>query len=808
MRGSLLGLLAGPSLLAAQSISGVVVDRASDRPIPGVVVVLLDSGNVQVARALTNEGGEYRVVATGLGVYRLRTLRIGFQPVTSEPIALTAVAEVIRKLSVASVAVSLDTVRVASRNACAVRPDSAAATFSTWEQVRTALTAAQLTARDRRLNATIVRYHQLLEPNRERVVEQSSRLGTGLAASPWTSRSGAELRRAGYVVTDLAGATIYFAPDLAVLASDAFVEDHCLKLAEARAPDVIAIEFEPTRERRETPEIRGTILVDRKSAELRRLDYRYANVDREQGYARAGGAMEFARMANGAWLISRWNVRMPVLVARQAAVRGAGTSGATIERTVSGVRVEGGEVALVLRGADTIWARRPLAILGTVADSVSRRPVAGAQVSVRGLARSATTDDAGRFRVPDMFPGEYTLEVQSPAMAAAGVHHAASMTLLDSASAAAIRLPSAEQVTAAMCPNMAAGSRMLAGVVRHRSDSGAARNASIVAEWKDAATPAGPAATKWLEARSDVRGAFRLCGVPVHVAIAVTARGEGAQGAASQQVTVPPASRPLEALGALWIERGASTAAVLTGVVLSDFNAQPIPDVEVLVAGLAKNTFTNAAGAFRITGIPAGTHTIEARRIGYKAVSEELTFAAGQALDRRLVLGRVPTLDTVAVKVSASLRSFEEHRALGLGVFFTRVDIEKWQTQQLSITLTQVQGIGMARGRQGQVWIVGRRMRPTGREVFGEVPLGVYQPDVLERASGMPDACHAQVYLDNMLMNPGNPTTPFDISKISAERVEAIEWYSGNVTVPQKYQSRQAECGVLVIHTRRFDDKR
>ncbi|HEX8942140.1 MAG TPA: carboxypeptidase-like regulatory domain-containing protein, partial [Gemmatimonadaceae bacterium] len=82
-------LLALPIAGRAQSIHGVVVD-VGDRPVAGVVVLLMDSASRVTARALSNERGEFRVAGSLAGTYRLRTLRIGFRPALSEPVALAA----------------------------------------------------------------------------------------------------------------------------------------------------------------------------------------------------------------------------------------------------------------------------------------------------------------------------------------------------------------------------------------------------------------------------------------------------------------------------------------------------------------------------------------------------------------------------------------------------------------------------------------------------------------------------------------------------------------------------------------------
>lgn len=64
-------------------------------------------------------------------------------------------------------------------------------------------------------------------------------------------------------------------------------------------------------------------------------------------------------------------------------------------------------------------------------------------------------------------------------------------------------------------------------------------------------------------------------------------------------------------------------------------------------------------------------------------------------------------------------------------------------------------------------------------------------------------ACYAQVYLDSQLMNPGQPTEPFDVNTLSADQLEAIEWYPGPASTPAKYAKVSSSCGVYVMHSRR-----
>src|SRR5687768_12772483 len=109
-------LLVVPAIGSAQSVRGLIVERADGVPVPGAVVLLLDRSGGVAARALTNERGEYRLAAPSPGTYRVRTLRIGFRPMTSAPIGLAAGQEIAHAAMGAGAPVMLDTVRVLGRN--------------------------------------------------------------------------------------------------------------------------------------------------------------------------------------------------------------------------------------------------------------------------------------------------------------------------------------------------------------------------------------------------------------------------------------------------------------------------------------------------------------------------------------------------------------------------------------------------------------------------------------------------------------------------------------------------------------------
>ncbi|MEO5568966.1 MAG: carboxypeptidase regulatory-like domain-containing protein, partial [Gemmatimonadaceae bacterium] len=402
--------LGSADIVNAQSVRGVVTDGMA--PVPGVVVILLDGSGKEAVRAFTNEQGEYRITAPRAGEYRVRTLRIGFRPQVSDPVTVGAGDAVDRPVVLTSVPTGLDTMRAVGRSACRLSPgDSALATWRLWEQVRAALAVTQLTRSNRgsrRVSATTVSFVKTLEPVRRQVQEQEYDVRSDFVAQPWRAATPAELHRLGYVITEGNGATTYHAPSLEALLADEFLEDHCMRVVTTRDPAVIGVAFEPNRDRRDIPGIRGTVWVVRATSELRSLDYRYENAGKDvEGFG--GGEMEFVRMKNGAWAISSWSIRMPSLALGPQAHPGDLPS-------VESIRVVGGMLALVTAGdektRDTLWARPPLTLSGTVADS-SGAPLKGGTIELAGTALRASTDAGGRFTFVGILPGIYTIKVRA-----------------------------------------------------------------------------------------------------------------------------------------------------------------------------------------------------------------------------------------------------------------------------------------------------------------------------------------------------------------------------------------------------------
>jgi hypothetical protein len=799
------------AVAGAQTIRGTVVD-ATDRPIGGVVVLMLDSTSAVVARALTSETGDFRVATTRAGTYRLRTMRIGYKPTTSAPMVALLGGETTGRVVRSGAAVALDTVRVVDRNSCRVASDStAAATYAVLEQARTALSAAQLTLGGRTISATTVAYERMLEPDGRRVVRQSSRTSTAYVSQPWRAISPDSAHRAGFVFVAHDNSITYFAPSIDVLLSSAFVEDHCFRLVtDRRQPHVVGVAFEPSSDRRKVPEIKGTLWVNRKTAALERLDYRYVNISSEQENAGAGGDASFAPLKNGGWVIARWNIRMPIL---EQTVRVQALGGT--QAHVAGIQVSGGEVQLVTRAAgaviDTLWSRPGPPLNGAVVDSARGSPIADARVDLVGAALSAVTDARGRFSIANVLPGTYQVETRTPELEAIGAANQSTIAFTDSTESYEIRVPTAAQLTAALCParTLSSSQSAIVGRVRRRDDTNLAGGARVVAEWivitpRDEHGIVFDRSGRKLEGKTSADGTYRLCGVPTNTTLTVTAF---ASDAASEPRTLLAANRIVRT--DLVVDRAVSTTAKFTGRVLVDSLKTPIEGAEIYFPELSKAERSLATGAFEVSEIPAGPQHVVIRRIGYGGVDTTLTFQANAALDREIFLSPATVLDSVVVSdrvTDRALADFDFNRRLGIGHFLDRAELEQMRDARLSRVVAQWPGIRLLFGTGGRAWITGTRKAPPPcppRSAACFEGAGWYWPTPSEAQLGVKTACYAQVYVDGVLMNHGHPTRPFEANELYTEQIEALEWYAGPSETPGRYANLNSDCGVLVVHMRR-----
>jgi hypothetical protein len=313
-------LFLSPSLITAQVVRGKLT-VAGGTPVAGAIVTLVDSSGTVIGRVLSTPLGGY-ALSTGLpGDYSLRVLRVGFPAWKSRPFALRPGAPTDFSAELPEDAIVLSEIAVAGNGACQVGADEGSTTATLLEEVGKALGSAELALRDREFAFQMVRF-----------VRQKKDAGLLLKTDSvlqlmynWPIRSldATKLTTGGFVQRaseaglelSLSGEGDYyywFGPDATTLLAPTFLNTHCFRVTEDRRDSTrIGLAFAPARGRR-TPDIAGTLWVDRGTLATRSLSYEYVNVP--AGFPRkgAGGEIAFLRLPNGLWLVSRWSIRAPM----------------------------------------------------------------------------------------------------------------------------------------------------------------------------------------------------------------------------------------------------------------------------------------------------------------------------------------------------------------------------------------------------------------------------------------------------------------------------------------------------------------
>jgi hypothetical protein len=396
-----------PVPLEAQVVRGKVTDRNSGSPIPGVLVSLIrdETGATTAATSvLSNAGGEYAIRAPAPGRYRLDAKRIGVQRYVSEVFELGTGES--KAIDVTLDAVQrLPEVRVVDSDLCVKNEANKSRVASLWDEARTVLTAAQISLRDRLFEGQLTRYSRGLHPRTLRVLEESWAERKGLMDRPFFSLGGDSLSRVGYRRT-IGEIEYYYAPDADVLVSRAFARDHCYDVVEGTRErrGLIGISFEPT-PRRVMPEVRGTLWLDARTFELRFVEFGYTNLPAFEGAERVGGEVHFGKLSNGAWVTSRWFLRIPQWARPIAPVENYSRLPSVVVRpTLHRLVEEGG---MVFTQGLKLFVR-PASVAGTVTDSLGR-PFAGVTVRLGGTPFSTQSGASGEFRLDSLPAGRFTI---------------------------------------------------------------------------------------------------------------------------------------------------------------------------------------------------------------------------------------------------------------------------------------------------------------------------------------------------------------------------------------------------------------
>lgn len=524
---ALTAAFAAVTSLPAQSVRGIVTDRETGQPVPGVFVTLRSAAtDTRIDGTLSTEGGHYALSAPGPGSYRIRVERIGYESWTSEPFELAANATISRPLEIGVQAVALEGLQVAVTGGCHSDPAEASAVGRLWREIQKALEPAAWAEREGRYRYRIVRYHRTMVPRTGRVVDSRVLPEEEVEGRPFRSLPVEQLMEDGFRQS-VDDTTYYYAPDAEVLVSDAFGADHCFELAsesEAPAPGWIGLSFRPTGWWGSV-DVRGTFWLSTDPVRLRELRFWYEGLSADLPQDQFGGRISYRRLPDGGWIVDDWSVRMPRTTTRHIGMgplsrwfRGDRTRTALTATTESGGRV----VRVVGPEGQAKYAEGSATVTGTVTDSLQGKPLAGARVAVAGSEHWASTDSTGAFELSGVPAGTHRITVSVPELELAGLEPPSTTLIVRERGHYVVELatPSPRTVRDRACPSAAEGSVVVVGRVTDQTGV-PVPEARVTATWTRESIMVraeGKASVSRTPSKREVtsgpEGIYRICGLP------------------------------------------------------------------------------------------------------------------------------------------------------------------------------------------------------------------------------------------------------------------------------------------------------
>jgi hypothetical protein len=187
---------------------------------------------------------------------------------------------------------------------------------------------------------------------------------------------------------------------------------------------------------------------------------------------------------------------------------------------------------------------------------------------------------------------------------------------------------------------------------------------------------------------------------------------------------------------------------------------------------------TSAKGTFQLWTGDIDTLTISIRRIGYAPISALIAARGGRwdtvsvEMDRTSLQLAAVTVTGAATRRALGLRTFEERRSRGGGIFITRDEITARNTMQTSDILRGRRGVDVVRLRDGT-----NGVRFASQRVKGCIPL---------------------IWVD------GQAAPGLEVDEINATDIEAMELYETIGSLPYEFtpHSGVKPCGTIVVWTR------
>lgn len=215
-------------------------------------------------------------------------------------------------------------------------------------------------------------------------------------------------------------------------------------------------------------------------------------------------------------------------------------------------------------------------------------------------------------------------------------------------------------------------------------------------------------------------------------------------------------------------------------VSVRDSSGAGLAGAQVSLRGTERHGVTDEQGQLQLPSLQPGPVRLDVRRLGFRAVSIDVTVATRATTETTVTLVRVAqqlapiTIRGTAGDYPARMAGFFDRRGKGIGHFLTRQEIEKGNPTELT-------------------------------DVFRRLPsVRVVSTESIRHAIRLRgERCPPLVWMDGFPLT----ASEFDLDMVTPETVEAIEVYSGISEVPSRFMGPRGlgSCGAVVIWSRHAD---
>lgn len=437
---------------------------------------------------------------------------------------------------------------------------------------------------------------------------------------------------------------------------------------------------------------------------------------------------------------------------------------------------------------------------GVVTDSVHARPLAEVRVQAVGVESpgtmrgEATTGTDGTFHIDSLVPGRYMVGFESALLDSLEIAVPPREVTIAAGQAASVELamPPATKLRAALCPGVALppGTGVVYGHVVSAETESPLAGVLVAFQWRELAfdrkTMRTDNAERAASVATDAGGWYRACGVPTGAWVVMQLQHEGRVGPALRALVDDTLGIAIRHLS--FSESSARDTADVAGAALAPLTGtatlagtvrgpggQPVPQADVRVRGARSAALTDEQGSYTLGGLPAGTHELEVRRIGYGLVVATVELRGGATARRDVQMQRIVNLDSVQVVATRTrYPTFYEHQRMAVfGRFLGPADIMRRHAVQTS-DLVMMRGgfiIDRSRGRSRVINARGASLHP----------------------------CVANVVIDGMSLG-GMGADIVSVDDVHPSEVGAMELYREGDFGPPEYDYG---CGAIVIWTKR-----